>query len=119
METFLRLLILSMGASAVAIILPPPLIVSSTGSTASLLAANQSLRPFPVNDLKDYAFTCSGPTYGFFQDADVSSCLDATRVIAAGRERIRFAKRDTAEVTPDSYPLPWRWMDRRSSQFQY
>ena len=125
----LLVLMLSIGASAIAIgnggsqllqlsspNLSRPAAVLPTSISASLPPLNLSAAITPVNDLSDYALTCAGPTYGFFHDEEVSACLDATKIIAAGRDRMRFAVRDTPEVTPDAYPLPWRWMDRRSTQ---
>lgn len=92
----------------------PPAVVLPTSITASFPSVNQSTPIVPANGLNDYAFTCSGPTYGFFHDTEISSCVEATRIIASGRDRIRFVERNTPEVTADTYPLPWRWMDRRS-----
>ena len=66
----------------------------------------------PANN--DYIFTCSGRSYGFFDNHEISSCLDATEAIAAGRERYTFAMRGTPEYDEDAYPLPWRWMSRTS-----
>ena len=66
----------------------------------------------PANN--DYIFTCSGRSYGFFDSREISSCLDATEAIAAGRERYTFAMRGTPEYDEDAYPLPWRWMSRTS-----
>ena len=125
-------MMLGIGASAIAVghgggqllqLSPSKLLTNTIGLptsiTASIASLNKSTPVVPVNELSDYAFTCAGPTYGFFHDADVSACIDATKIIAAGQERIRFAERDTPEATSDSYPLPWRWMDRRSYSFQH
>lgn len=83
------------------------------GALASPL--NESLHLVLPNTNNDYDFQCDGPRYGTFSDWEVSGCLEAKKAIAAGRERIMFAMRDTPEMTGDAYPLPWRWMDGRST----
>ena len=76
---------------------------------------NQSLDLVLPNTDEDYEFICDGSKYGTFLDQDVSACVDAMKAIGRGRERIQFAMRDTPEATKEAYPLPWRWMDSRSS----
>ena len=66
----------------------------------------------PANN--DYIFTCSGRFYGFFDNHQISDCLDATEAIATGRERHTFAIRGTPGYDEDAYPIPWRWMSRTS-----
>ena len=72
---------------------------------------NQSISLVLPNLSNDYDITCDGSKYGVFQNRDVTACVDATKVIASGRDRETFAIRYTAEATDDTYPLPWRWMD--------
>ena len=126
MAVLLSPIMLGLGASAIAIgnggsevlhlspsNLLPPAIVLPTSINSSVPFFNESAATDPVDNPNDYAFSCAGPTYGYFEDADISACLDATSVIAAGRDRIRFVERGTPEMTPDAFPLPWRWMDSR------
>ena len=85
----------------------------NTGALASPF--NQSVHLVLPNTNSGYEFICDGLRYGTFHDEEVSACVDAKEAIAAGRERIRFAMRDTPEATREAYPLPWRWMDSWSS----
>ena len=128
MAVLISPIMLGLGASAIAIgnggsevlrlspsnILPPA-VVLPTSINSSLSSFNESAAIVPVDNPNGYAFTCAGPTYGFFQDAEISACLDANSMIASGQDRIRFVERDTPEMTPDAFPLPWRWMDSRST----
>ena len=84
-----------------------------TGALASPF--NQSVHLVLPNTNDCYEFICDGSRYGTFLDEEVSACVDAKEAIAAGRERMRFAMRDTPEATGKAYPLPWRWMDSWSS----
>ena len=85
------------------------LITVIPGGLASLV--NQSLSLVLPNTNNDYEFICDGSRYGTFLDEEVSACVDATKAIAPGRERVMFAMRDTPEATKEAYPLPWRWMN--------
>ena len=90
----------------------PPLVNLNSSSSHQ----NYTLT-LPANN--NYLFTCSGESYGYFQRHEISDCLHATEAIATGRERYTFAMRGTPEYDEDAYPLPWRWMSRRSIFFLF
>lgn len=92
-------------------VLPPLDIHPSPGLSQT---SNQSTARLNASVLESgYDVSCDAQ-YG--TDLNVDDCLEALTTFTRSRNQVTFANRYAAFMTPELYPLPWRWMGCEFSQ---
>ena len=77
------------------------------------LSLNESVALLNTSVLNDnHRFTCDGSRFGFF--SSVEDCVGALNVIVRSQTPIVFAERGSPGVGTGVFPLPYRWMGRKT-----
>ncbi|KAL8921367.1 MAG: hypothetical protein Q9172_004060 [Xanthocarpia lactea] len=80
------------------------------------LSANTSSLLLNAPDVGDvFDISCNGSRFGYIKDSE--DCVSASSTFARTARIITFSKRDNPGITPQMYPLPWRWMGGQADCF--